>query len=84
MGKEEFLACGQFKELYEPVVPPFFVFLYQMFVELYREDMTWQEVESYCRLRGIRLTQYEMDVIIRMKGWAYEQIEAMKKEDEEV
>ena len=51
IGEEEFRSCGQFEDLQDPVVPPFFVFLYQIFTELYREDMSWQEVESYCRIR---------------------------------
>lgn len=71
-----------FKELYEPDVPLFFTFLYQIFIELYREDMSWQEVESYCRLRDIRLRQYEIDTLIKMRGWAYEQIKAMNLESE--
>ena len=82
MGREEFYSCGMFKELYEPDVPLFFTFLYQIFIELYREDMSWQEVESYCRLRDIRLRQYEIDTLIKMRGWAYEQIKAMNWESE--
>lgn len=83
IGEEEFRSCGQFEDLQDPVVPPFFVFLYQIFTELYREDMSWQEVESYCRIRDIQLRQYEIDVFIKMKRWAYEQIKAMKDESEE-
>lgn len=68
--------------MYDPEVPLFFAFLYNIFVELYREDMSWQEVESYCRLRDIQLRQYEIDTLIKMRGWAYEQIKAMNAESE--
>ena len=82
LGREEFYRCGYYKELYDPEVPPFFAFLYNIFIELYREDMSWQEVESYCRLRDIQLRQYEIDTLIKMQHWAYEQIKAMNKESE--
>lgn len=81
MGVDAFISCGQFTELYEPEVPRFFLFLYKFFLDIYREELSWTEIESYCRLRDIVLTQYELDVVIKMFGWASEQIKAMRDED---
>lgn len=45
------------------------------------DAITWKDVQAYCDMRKIELSQYEIDVIIKIKRWANEEI-AKLKEDE--
>lgn len=63
-----------------------------MFLELYNgctvvggistfKHITWTDIESYCRIRKIDLTQLEVDYLIKIKAWASEEISKLDKEE---
>lgn len=43
--------------------------------------ITFQDIESYCKMRKIELSQYELDLINKMSRWAGEEIGKLRKEE---
>lgn len=80
-GEEYFYSNPDFEYLYEPDVPLCFIWLYNVFLEIYNhcdEVMTWRDIEAYCHIRGITLTQIEVDYLLLMNGWANKKIKEMR------
>lgn len=86
MGEEVFFANKDYDYLKEPEVPPCFVWLYNVFLELYNgcgDNLTWSEIKAFCDMRQVVLTQIELDYIFKMNSWANAQIKKMRDESEE-
>lgn len=83
IGEEEFLNSTEYEYLQEPKVPPCFVWVYTVFIEIYNhcgETLTWSEIKAYCDLRQIVLSQLEIDYILKMNGWANSKIKEMRED----
>ena len=84
LGYESFFANGANEEYKDLPVPECFEYLFEMFMELYsfsgEDGITWQEIESYCHVRRLALTQFEIDYIIKIRLWADSQISEMRED----
>lgn len=43
--------------------------------------ITWQDIDSYCRLRKITLSQLEIDYLLKIKNWASDEIYNLEKQE---
>lgn len=84
IGRNEFECNSSYDYLKDIPIPPCFLWVFNVFLEIYGmsiDAITWKDIQSYCEMRKIQLSQYEIDVIIKIKRWANEEI-AKLKEDE--
>lgn len=72
MGMEEFYSYPE-NEVYKDKEIPFpFLFVFQTFMEIYqmsKDAVTWTDIDCYCRVRNIKLSQTEIDYIILINRW---------------
>ena len=84
MGEKDFY---EIHPEYEPIEPPIcFLYIYKISMELYngcKEKITYIDIDCYTRLKGIKLTQYELSLIEQMSVWADKAIEELKKEGDD-
>lgn len=91
MGREEFYSNKNYSHLYDVECPICFLFLYQTFFEIYsycsvsggiesRKSINWNDIYSYCALRNLRLSQFELNSLLKIIKWADEQINEMNNE----
>lgn len=91
LGVKEFYSNKSYEYLWDKPVPCCFVFIFNVFLEIYNSctlvggltyarNITWQDIESYCRLRKIDLSQLEIDYLLKIKGWADQQIAELEKD----
>lgn len=77
----------KYDEYHDIPVPLCFKYIYNVFIELYNNasaesGFTWQDMESYCAVRKIKLSQLEIDYIIKCKNWANSEINKLRKDYE--
>jgi hypothetical protein len=84
MGWKEFYENESFSILHDIEPPICFQFAFTVFRELYngcREgNITYQDMESYCRMKHIELTQYEIELVKRMNYWANDEVDKLKND----
>lgn len=81
MGIEEFYAVKENEQYRSLPIPIFFTRLFSIFIEIENlkgESLTWTILESYCKIRNVSLSQYEIDMIIKMNAWASEERNALQ------
>lgn len=85
MGGAVFWANESNREMYsEPEVPPFFLFVFKSFVEIYNassESVTWTDIYCYDKIRNVGLTQFEVTEILKCVGWASSEISRMRESE---
>ena len=73
-------AFGRYWDIYPPVE---FTYIYSVFMELYRtcdERISFIDIDAWQKVRDVRLTQYEVSLIIQMNGWASDEIGKLRDE----
>lgn len=86
MGVEYFESNHDFDELRDPNVPPYFLFIFNSFLEIYNcsgESITWTDIQSYAILRNVKFTQTEIDYILKCINWANVQMKEMRDYEKE-
>lgn len=92
IGEEEFFNNESYKEFWDYPCPFCFLYIFKVFLELYNsctviggvsyfEHITWQDIDSYCRVRKIDLSQLEIDYLLKIKNWAKDEINKLEKEE---
>lgn len=92
IGEEEFYRNANYKQFWDYPCPFCFLFIFKVFLELYNgctvvggfsafKHITWQDIESYCKIRKLELTQLEIDYLLKIKGWASDEIYNLEKEE---
>lgn len=75
-----------FGEQYKPVTPPVcFFYIFTCFQELYNmssERITYQDIDSYCRVNRLVFSHYELQLIKKMISWAENEKRQLEKEEE--
>lgn len=70
---------------YKPIAIPYcFLFVFNAFMEIRNhifEVMTFKDIEAYCTMRNLKLTQTELDYMLKIDAWANEQIRKMQDEE---
>lgn len=84
MGLEVFYSSPQ-NEVYKDLPIPFsFTDVFGYFLELYalsgQDGITWQSIESYCHVRDITLSQFEIDYILKIRSWVEDETAKMRDE----
>ena len=78
------MSNPSYEYLQDITIPPCFLWCFNVFLEIYGmsiDTITWKDIQAYCEMRDITLAQYEIDILIKIKRWANEEI-AKLKEDE--
>lgn len=82
MGADNFYKDEEMFGSYWDIEPPLeYLYVYTVFMELYRtveERINFSDIESWQNVRGVRLTQYEVSLIIQMNGWASSEIAKLR------
>lgn len=84
MGVEYFENNHDFDELRDPIVPPYFLFVFNSFIELNScsgEQITWTDINNYAILRNIKFTQIELDLILKCISWSNSQIKELRNKE---
>lgn len=84
-GEKEFYSNEAYSDLWDIPVPPCFVYIFNVFIELYNSvdgGITFNDIKVYCDVRKVELKQIEIDYILKMKSWAASQIHEMEKDEE--
>lgn len=85
LGREEFEASRHYEELRDIPPPPCMAFVFEAFIELYNMSgeggITFADIETYRRVRRVELSQYEIDCLIKCRGWAQREINRLDKEE---
>lgn len=83
MGAEYFEQNHDFDDLREPNIPLYFSFIFYAFLEIQScsgECITWTDIASYAKMRKIDFSQYEIDLLLKCKTWAENQMSKMREE----
>ena len=72
-------------DVYKDIPIPFcFSDIFNMFLEMYvmsgQDGITWQSIRAYCEVRKLKLSQFEIDYIIKIRSWAEDQISQMRED----
>ena len=81
IGVDEFYSVKENEQYRSLPIPIFFTRLFSIFIEIENlkgESLTWNILESYCKIRNVKLTQYEIELIIKMNSWASEERNALQ------
>ena len=81
MGEAEFFSDESYGEFWDIEPPEEFEWIYRTFLEIYRtcdERISFTDIKSWSDLRCVRLTQYEVDLIIAMNAWAADEISMLR------
>lgn len=93
IGWEAFYSNDNYSYLRDKELPSCFIYIFSVFLELYygctiitffggsQRNVTWQDIESYCRVRKANLTQIEIDYLLKIKNWVSEAINELEKEE---
>lgn len=93
IGEKEFYSNENYRELWDYPCPFCFLYIFRIFLEVYNgctvvggfssfKHITWQDIESYCRIRKIELTQLEVDYLLKIKSWASDEIYKLEQEEQ--
>ena len=85
LGKDEFYKNEANEKYFDIDVPLCFVWLFNVFVELYNasgEQLTWCDIDAYTRVRDVVFTQSEIDVVLKMKYWAESEAAKLREDGE--
>lgn len=85
VGEYEFFHNENYSELWDIDIPTCFIFEFNTYLEIYKmsgDSVTWCDIEAYCNVRRLCLSQREIDVIISINRMAVSEI-ARLKEDED-
>ena len=56
--------------------------MFDVFLELYslggQDGITWQEMDSYCNMRRVVLSQVEIGYIIKIRSWVEDETASMR------
>lgn len=84
LGQENFDSNPSFDYMRNIPIPDEFVWIFQVYMEIYgmaTEGITWNDVESYCRMRKVDLTQYEINTLLKIKRIANATIKKLKEDE---
>ena len=86
IGAEEFFTNKEAYGDYWDIQPPEeFAWIFQVFMELYRtvdERISFPDISAWQKVRGIRLSQYEVTLIMAMNGWAASEIAKLRDSED--
>ena len=86
VGADTFFSDKEtFGAYWDIPVPVEYLYVYSVFMELYRtcnERISFQDIRAWQDVRGVRLTQYEVSLIISMNGWASEEIAELRDSED--
>lgn len=92
VGKQEFYSNENYEYLWDIQIPPCFLFIFNVFLELYshcsasgfssQKNVTWQDIESYCHVRKLELTQLEVSYLLFIAETASKAIDELEKDDD--
>ncbi len=92
LGEETFYSNEKYSELFDIECPICFLFIFHTFFEIYshctisggfecKKTITWQDIESYCNLRNMKLSQLELSYLLKIIKWVEEEINELTKDD---
>lgn len=85
IGEEKFNKNPKYDEFYEPSIPFCFIYIFNIFMELFNNSgeggFNWQDINSYCQVRKINLSQTEIDYIMKCKKWASNEISKLRDDE---
>lgn len=86
MGEDYFYSHDEFSNLYDIEIPPFFAFEFGVFMELYNlsgdDGLRWEDIHAWELVRGERLSQFDVDIILKMNSWASQTISELRNKEE--
>lgn len=85
IGAELFYSNPNFEELREIEPPVCFYFVYGAFIEIKNhcyKVMTLRDIRAYEELHNCKLTEYEIEVIMKCNNWAEHKISELEMDQE--
>lgn len=86
MGEDAFYGNPNLEEFLEIEPPVCFNFIFGAFMTIKNycyKVMTLKDIRAYEELYNCKLTEYEIEIIMKCNGWAEDQIKILEKEQEQ-